>query len=99
MHVMQVITYLRFHVEWPANAHSMLTSMWEAITLEELMNELYDKYFIDINFGFGDEEEDQQGSDYMDRFEIEYQNIILSLGIFAITLFVLLAILVVYLLL
>lgn len=35
MHVMQVITYLRFLVEWPANTQTLLDSMYNAITLEE----------------------------------------------------------------
>ena len=45
MHVMQVIAYLRLLVQWPANTNMMLQSMHNALTLENIINNLYDKFF------------------------------------------------------
>ena len=38
MHVMQVIAYLRYVVVWPAHTNTMLESMHNAITLENVFN-------------------------------------------------------------
>ena len=43
MHVMQVMAYLRLVVAWPANSHMMLKSMHNAITLENIFNEIMGK--------------------------------------------------------
>ena len=48
MHVMQVITYYRIMVEWPANANMMLLSMHNAITLENLINDFNDWAFTNL---------------------------------------------------
>ena len=55
MHVMQVIAYLRLLVNWPANTSMMLQSMHNALTLENLINDLYDNFF-DAFDGENDEE-------------------------------------------
>ena len=41
MHVMQVMAYLRLLVDWPANSAMMLQSMHNAITLENIINDVY----------------------------------------------------------
>ena len=43
MHVMQVIAYLRLVVSWPANSHMILKSMHNAITLDNIFNEIMGK--------------------------------------------------------
>lgn len=48
MHVMQVLAYFRLMINWPANSHMMLQSMHNAITLDNLLNGLYDGFFDDI---------------------------------------------------
>ena len=42
MHVMQVMAFLRLLVDMPANSNMMLQSMHNAITLENVMNSVYD---------------------------------------------------------
>ena len=48
MHVMQVMAYLRLVVSWSANTQMMLASMHNAITLENIVNDLYDSYLTDF---------------------------------------------------
>lgn len=49
MHTMQLVAYLRFVVKWPANASMMLLSMHNAITLDNLINSVYDSILDDFN--------------------------------------------------
>ena len=78
MHVMQVIAYLRLLVQWPANTNMMLQSMHNALTLENIINNLYDKFFD----AFDGNNNAQVES--LKQYGISYQNIYLSLGIFGI---------------
>ena len=80
MHVMQVIAYLRLLVQWPANANMMLQSLHNALTLENIINNLYDKYHDSYDGQNNEDIESLQG------YGISYQNIYLSLGIFGIAL-------------
>jgi len=43
MHVMQVIVFTLYVVEWPANAELLIEAMKEAITLENLLNSFYEE--------------------------------------------------------
>ena len=52
MHVMQVLAYLKMLIDWPTNAEMVLTSVYDAITLENIIPD-YDSYI----FGEEDEEE------------------------------------------
>ena len=49
MHTLQLVAYLRFVVVWPANAGVMLKSLHNAITLENLVNSIYDSIVLDFN--------------------------------------------------
>ena len=94
MHVMQVMTYLRLLVPWPANSQMMLQSLHNAITLENVINSVYDSLLIDLNQLVSADDAD---ADRMRKEkDIPYSNIVMSLGIFGIGLGVLLLILLVY---
>ena len=41
MHVMQVLAYFRLLIHWPANSNIMLQSIQNAITLDNLLNGIY----------------------------------------------------------
>ena len=94
MHVMQVLAFLRLLVEMPANSNMMLLSMHNAITLENIMSQLYDKILPD----FEDDEDDEYKKDLKDS-DISYDNIYLSLGIFGLVFAVLVFALLMYYLL
>ena len=70
MHVMQVITYLRFIVEWPANTQTLLDSMYNAITMEEQINEFNEKYLFDIDFDIGTDQKDSEDIATLEKFDI-----------------------------
>ena len=95
MHVMQVMAYLRLLVEMPANSNVILLSMHNAITLENLINSLYDSLLPDFSGSDGDEEEVQELKDS----DIAYKNIYLSLGIFGVFFGLMLFALLIYILL
>ena len=100
MHVMQVMAYLRLVVDWPANSNMMLLSMHNAITLENIINGLYDSIIGSLSeevIGSSDngssvDEEDE----LLKKNDIPYKNIGLSLGIFGIFLGVLIILLLFY---
>ena len=50
MHTMQVISYLGLLVNWPANTSMMLQSMHNAITLDNLINPIYDAAIDDFEW-------------------------------------------------
>ena len=93
MHVMQVMAYLRLLVDWPANANMMLLSMHNAITLENIINDLYDSIWGGLSEEFGEDDEEDA---LLKKNDIPYKNIGLSLGIFGIFLGVLVLLLIFY---
>ena len=82
MHAMQVLAYLRMIANWPANAYMMLESMNNAATLENYINVAYDEWIIVPDGDFENEEDAEE----LEEFEISYENMYLSLGIFGISL-------------
>ena len=60
MHVMQVLAYLRLLVEWPANANMLLQSMYNAITLENVINDLYTNVLESLNNNVFVEEQSEE---------------------------------------
>ena len=60
MHVMQVLAYLRLLVEWPANANMLLQSMYNAITLENVINDLYTNVLESLNDNVFVEEQSEE---------------------------------------
>ena len=89
MHVMQVIAYLRLLVSWPANSNMMLESMHNAITLENIINDVYNAAIDDLY-------ETNEEADRLKDYDISYKNWALSLGIFGICLGVLVVCLIFY---
>ena len=87
------MAYLRLVVDWPANANMMLLSMHNAITLENIINGLYDSIIGGLSEEFGDDDEEDA---LLKKNDISYRNIGLSLGIFGIVMGVLILALVVY---
>lgn len=59
MHVMQVLAYFRLIANWPANTQMMLMSVHNAVTLENIINGVYDSII--------DEEEDEDDEDEDDE--------------------------------
>ena len=94
MHVMQVMAFLRLLVDMPANSNMMLQSMHNAITLEEVMNSVYESVVPE----FSDPEEEEYREELKDS-DIPYENIYLSLGIFGVVFVLLLFAVCVYYLL
>ena len=88
MNVMQVLAYLRFLSNWPANIKMILYAMHNAITLEpfvQFMFEYSKSKFENANAKLSEEE--------LQKVGIEDPNTFRSLGIFAIA-FILLVILI-----
>ena len=83
MHTMQLVAFLRLLVTWPANFAVMLQSMHNAVTLENLINSLYDSLLGNFT-NFVEKEDDKQKSEELKENAILYDNIWLSMGIFGI---------------
>ena len=94
MHVMQVMAFLRLLIDMPANSNMMLQSMHNAITLDNVMNSLYESVMPE----FSDPEEEEYKEELKDS-DIPYENIYLSLGIFGLVFVILLLAVCVYFLL
>ena len=92
-HVIQVLAYFRILIDWPANSLMMLQSMHNAITLDNLLNGIYDTQFDD----FVQKDEVEIAKDQkLKKFDISYKNLYFSLGIFGILLGLLLFVLLLY---
>ena len=95
MHVMQVMAYMRLLVEWPANANMLLQSMYNAITLENVINDLYRNFIESLNDNVFVEEQSEE--DFrLEQKDIFSKNLALSFGIFGFVLMVLILVLIVY---
>ena len=95
MHVMQVLAYLRLLVEWPANANMLLQSMYNAITLENVINDLYTNVLESLNNNVFVEEQSEEDL-RLEQNEIFSKNLALSFGIFGFVLMVLILALIIY---
>ena len=92
------MAYLRLVVDWPANANMLLQSMYNAITLENVINDLYGSFMR--NFGdqvFEEEQEKQSEEDLrLEKSNIFSRNMALSMGIFGLVLIILVLALIFY---
>ena len=91
------MAYLRLLVDWPANANMMLLSMHNAITLENIINGLYDNFWNDLSEEFGDDNDEEYA--LLEKNDIPYKNIGLSMGIFGILMGALILALIFYIIL
>ena len=102
MHVMQVLAYMRLYITtWPANTAMMLQSVHNAITLENVLDGLYDGLGLKDDDNFEENEEDAENEEEkeLEMYDISTTNLVLSLGIFGIFLGLLVFALLLYLLL
>ena len=77
---------------WPANADMMLESMHNAATLENYFDFAYNEWFVDFDGDFENEEDEEE----LEEFEISYENMYLSLGIFGLAIVLLVLTLIIY---
>ena len=98
MHTMQLMAYLRLMTNWPANSALMLESMYNAITLDDLVNSVYDSV-LDPFKSLVDSDDEESELTKLRENGLSYDNLMMSLGIFGISLAVICLIMLFYFLL
>ena len=96
MHVMQVLAYMLYLLEWPANTKMMLEAIKEATTLVSLSSAFYKT--IDL-VDEDNEDEDLSNSEVAanQTQEKAEKNVLLSIGVFGVSFAVILILVMVYL--
>ena len=83
MHVMQVLAYLEMLIQWPLNAQFVLDSVYEAITLDNIMPD-----YESILFGSDEDEvsEETEEAKLLKEKNLDKNDSGLNLGIFGVLL-------------